>query len=74
MTESFEEFDDLKIIFDKNIATGTNAIGLGDTTDAQKTVGVAETEKEQKIVVKSYLFMTNKTMNLNHRFFLQPSK
>ncbi|XP_048629913.1 uncharacterized protein LOC125602115 [Brassica napus] len=44
--ETFEEFDDLKIIFDKNIATGTNAIGLGETTDAQ-TVRVAETEKEQ---------------------------
>ncbi|XP_048615604.1 uncharacterized protein At2g29880-like [Brassica napus] len=44
--ETFEEFDDLKLIFDKNIATGTNAIGLGETTDAQ-TVRVAETEKEQ---------------------------
>ncbi|KAL0876272.1 hypothetical protein Bca101_025977 [Brassica carinata] len=44
--ETFEEFDDLKIIFDKNIATGTNAIGLGETTDAQ-TVRVAETEREQ---------------------------
>ncbi|CAN6914094.1 unnamed protein product [Brassica oleracea] len=44
--ETFEEFDDLKLIFDKNIATGTNAIGLGETTDAQ-TVRVTETEKEQ---------------------------
>ncbi|CAF2128569.1 unnamed protein product [Brassica napus] len=44
--ETFEEFDDLKLIFDKNIATGTNAIGLGETTDAQ-TARVAETEKEQ---------------------------
>uniref|UniRef100_A0A0D3D712 Uncharacterized protein n=1 Tax=Brassica oleracea var. oleracea TaxID=109376 RepID=A0A0D3D712_BRAOL len=44
--ETFEEFDDLKLIFDKNIATDTNAIGLGETTDAQ-TVRVTETEKEQ---------------------------
>ncbi|KAL9811906.1 hypothetical protein AtNW77_Chr5g0114541 [Arabidopsis thaliana] len=33
--ETFEEFDDFKMIYEDNIATGGNAIGLGDDTDAR---------------------------------------
>lgn len=31
--ESFEDFEDLRMIFGSNIATGQNAIGLGDAID-----------------------------------------
>ncbi|EOA18093.1 hypothetical protein CARUB_v10021869mg [Capsella rubella] len=33
--DSFEDFEDLDKIFGKKIATGKNAIGLGDTTEAR---------------------------------------
>ncbi|KAG2311962.1 hypothetical protein Bca52824_023519 [Brassica carinata] len=56
--ETFEEFDDLKIIFERNFATGRNAIGLGDTTDA-RTTETTEAEKEQP---------DYKTMSRNHHF------
>ena len=49
-----------------------NAIGLGDTTDAQTTVGVAV--KNKQIVVKSFLLMSNKTTNLKNLFFSNPPK
>lgn len=32
--ESFEDFEDLRMIFGSNTATGLNAVGLGDTVDA----------------------------------------
>ncbi|CAH2071761.1 unnamed protein product [Thlaspi arvense] len=44
--ETFEDFDDLKVIFEKNVASGKSAIGLGNTTDA-RTCGISETGKEK---------------------------
>ncbi|XP_033138787.1 uncharacterized protein At2g29880-like [Brassica rapa] len=70
--EIFEEFDDLKLIFDKNIATGTNAIGLGETTDAQ-TVRVAETEKEQANCGEEFSFDVQQNYESQSSFFCSPS-
>ncbi|KAH0854837.1 hypothetical protein HID58_037124 [Brassica napus] len=67
--ETFEEFDDLKLIFDKNIATGTNAIGLGETTDAQTVRVAEETEKKQAKCGEEFSFDVQQTMNRNHLFF-----
>ncbi|CAH2036041.1 unnamed protein product, partial [Thlaspi arvense] len=44
--ETFEDFDDLKVIFEKIVASGKSAIGLGNTTDA-RTCGISETGKEK---------------------------
>ncbi|WZZ11718.1 hypothetical protein YC2023_104807 [Brassica napus] len=70
--ETFEEFDDLKLIFDKNIATGTNAIGLGETTDAQ-TVRVAETEKKQAKCGEEFSFDVQQNYESQSSFFCNPS-
>ncbi|VVA92932.1 unnamed protein product [Arabis nemorensis] len=48
--ETFEEFDDLKVIFGNNIATGGNAIGLGEGTDAR----TSEAQKEQTNCVEDF--------------------
>ncbi|CAH8302825.1 unnamed protein product [Eruca vesicaria subsp. sativa] len=33
--EIFEDYEDLQLIFEQGLATGKNAIGLGDDTDAE---------------------------------------
>ncbi|XP_019085973.1 PREDICTED: uncharacterized protein At2g29880-like [Camelina sativa] len=39
--ETFEDYEDLQLIFDVGLATGKNAVGLGDDTDAE-TFGVKD--------------------------------
>ncbi|EOA23143.1 hypothetical protein CARUB_v100030691mg, partial [Capsella rubella] len=39
--ETFEDYEDLQLIFDVGLATGRNAVGLGDDTDAP-TFGVED--------------------------------
>ncbi|KAL0887404.1 hypothetical protein Bca101_011387 [Brassica carinata] len=70
--ESFEEFDDLKIIFERNLATGRNATGLGDTTDA-RTTGIAETEKEQPNYGEEFSFDVQQKYESPSSFFGSPS-
>ncbi|CAH8364503.1 unnamed protein product [Eruca vesicaria subsp. sativa] len=41
--ETFEDYEDLQLIFEQGLATGKNAIGLGDDTDAQ-TFGAKDDE------------------------------
>ncbi|VVA98578.1 unnamed protein product [Arabis nemorensis] len=48
--ETFEEFDNLKVIFGNNIATGGNAIGLCEGTDAR----TSEAQKEQTNYVEDF--------------------
>ncbi|VYS68247.1 unnamed protein product [Arabidopsis thaliana] len=57
--ETFEEFDDLKMIFEDNIATGGNAIELGDGTDA-RTCEIAG--KKQTSSIEDFLWMSRKIM------------
>ncbi|AED93867.1 hypothetical protein AT5G29613 [Arabidopsis thaliana] len=57
--ETFEEFDDLKMVFEDNIATGGNAIGLGDGTDA-RTCEIAG--KKQTSSIEDFLWMSRKIM------------
>ncbi|XP_056863329.1 uncharacterized protein At2g29880-like [Raphanus sativus] len=70
--ETFEEFDDLKIIFERNLATGRNAIGLGDTTDA-RTTGIAETEKERPNYGEEFPFNAPENYESQSSFFGSPS-
>ena len=37
--DSFEDFEDLKMVFESNIATGQNAMGVGDPIDADTYQG-----------------------------------
>ncbi|KAH0872546.1 hypothetical protein HID58_069908 [Brassica napus] len=70
--ETFEEFDDLKIIFERNLATGRSAIGLGDTTDA-RTTETAEAEKEQPNHGEEFSFNVQENYESQSSFFGSPS-
>ncbi|CAN7077253.1 unnamed protein product, partial [Brassica oleracea var. botrytis] len=70
--ETFEEFDDLKIIFERNLATGRSAIGLGDTTDAG-TTETAEAEKEQPNHGEEFSFNIQENYESQSSFFGSPS-
>ncbi|CAN6845680.1 unnamed protein product, partial [Brassica oleracea var. botrytis] len=70
--ETFEEFDDLKIIFERNLATSRSAIGLGDTTDAG-TTKTAEAEKEQPNHGEEFSFNIQENYESQSSFFGSPS-
>ncbi|CAH8386076.1 unnamed protein product [Eruca vesicaria subsp. sativa] len=70
--ETFEEFEDLKVIFERNLATGKSAIGLGDTTDA-RTTRIGETEKEQTNYGEDISFNVQENYEPQSSFFCSPS-
>ncbi|KAG5374553.1 hypothetical protein IGI04_039149 [Brassica rapa subsp. trilocularis] len=67
--DSFEDFEELRTIFEQNTATGQNAVGLGDSVDA----GSYQFEENEKTNDNDFVHVIDEGGGIEHQQTCEPS-
>ncbi|CAN7040121.1 unnamed protein product [Brassica rapa subsp. trilocularis] len=67
--DSFEDFEELRTIFEQNTATGQNAVGLGDSVDA----GSYQFEENEKTNDNDFVHVIDEGGGIEHQETCEPS-
>ncbi|XP_033134011.1 uncharacterized protein At2g29880 isoform X3 [Brassica rapa] len=67
--DSFEDFEELRTIFEQNTATGQNAVGLGDSVDA----GSYQFEENEKTNDNNFVHVIDEGGGIEHQQTYEPS-